>query len=153
MIKTDRIAIDVTSGNNAYLINKGGFGSDRPGFHLNYWIWLNNRGKVSGGFETPNGNVYFDTFQGILCWGGMAQCNFNFWWYAKAVNTLYRLYRGYNGHTKVGTTPENNGKQPIRLGANSPVEKGLINGNYTGQLDDIQVWNFCFYKITSSQLI
>ena len=54
---------------------------------------------------------------------------------------------------KIGTTPENNGKQPIRVGANYLVEKGIINGNYTGKLDDIKVWNFCFYKITSSQLI
>jgi hypothetical protein len=35
---------------NAFLLNKGGFGSDRPGFNLNYGIWLNNREKVSGGF-------------------------------------------------------------------------------------------------------
>ena len=48
--------------------------------------------------------------------------------------------------TKIGTTPDNTGKQPIRLGANSLVEKGLINGNYTGQLDDIQVWDYTFTK-------
>src|SRR5262245_53522166 len=33
-------AMNVTSGNNAILLNKGGFGSDRPGFNLNYGIWL-----------------------------------------------------------------------------------------------------------------
>jgi hypothetical protein len=37
----------------------------------------------------------------------------------------------------IGTTPGNTGKQPIRFGANSLVEKGIINGNYTGQLNDI----------------
>ena len=36
---------------NAFLLNKGGFGSDRPGFNLNYGIWINNREKISGGFE------------------------------------------------------------------------------------------------------
>ena len=29
-------AMNVTSGNNAFLLNKGGFGSDRAGFNLNY---------------------------------------------------------------------------------------------------------------------
>jgi len=47
---------------------------------------------------------------------------------------------------KIGTTPDNTGKQPIRLGANSLVEKGKINGNYMGQLDDIQVWDYAFTK-------
>ena len=40
----------------------------------------------------------------------------------------------------------NPGKQPNRLGANSLLENGLINGNYTGQLDDIQVWDYTFTK-------
>ena len=48
--------------------------------------------------------------------------------------------------TKTGITPDTTGKQTIRLGANSLTEKGKINGNYTGQLDDIQVWNFAFTK-------
>jgi len=47
---------------------------------------------------------------------------------------------------KTSTTPDTTGKQPIRLGANSLVEKGIINGNYTGQLDDIQVWDYAFTK-------
>ncbi|MGI0051705.1 MAG: hypothetical protein ACRD8K_08210, partial [Nitrososphaeraceae archaeon] len=38
---------------NAFLINKGGFGSDREGFNLNYGLWLGNRERVNGGFETP----------------------------------------------------------------------------------------------------
>jgi hypothetical protein len=46
--------------------------------------------------------------------------------------------------TKIGVKPDSTGKQPIRLGANSLAEKGKITGNYTGQLDDIQVWNFAF---------
>ncbi|MGE5862811.1 MAG: hypothetical protein ACM31H_03485, partial [Nitrososphaerales archaeon] len=56
-------AMNVTSGNNAILLNKGGFGSDRPAFNLNYGIWLNNREKVTGGFEASNGDDYFLTSQ------------------------------------------------------------------------------------------
>jgi hypothetical protein len=46
----------------------------------------------------------------------------------------------------IGTTPDSTGKQPTRLGANSLLEKGKINGKYTGQLDDIQIWNYAFTK-------
>ena len=48
--------------------------------------------------------------------------------------------------TNVGITPDSMGKQPIRLGANSLVENGIINGNYTGQIDDLQIWNYAFTK-------
>jgi len=49
-----------------------------------------------------------------------------------------------NNSTNIGITPDTTGKQPVRLGANSFEDKGPINGNYTGQLDDIQVWNYAF---------
>ena len=51
-------AMNVTGRDVAFLINKGGFGTDRPGFNLNYGIWLDNREKVSGGFEASNGDDY-----------------------------------------------------------------------------------------------
>jgi hypothetical protein len=131
---------------NAYLLNKGGFGSDRPGFNLNYGIWLNNREKVSGGFETPNGDDYFVTSQGSYADGVWHNTVLTF----DDVPNLLKLYiDGVEAATnmpKIGTTPDNTGKQPIRLGANSLVEKGIINGNYTGQLNDIQVWDYAFTK-------
>ena len=138
--------MNVTSGNNAYLLNKGGFGSDRPGFNLNYGIWLNNREKVSSGFETSNGDDYFVTSQGSYADGKWHNTILTF----DDVPNLLKLYidglEATTNTTKIGTTPDNTGKQPIRLGANSLVEKGIINGNYTGQLDDIQVWDYAFTK-------
>jgi Concanavalin A-like lectin/glucanases superfamily len=138
--------MNVTSGNNAFLLNKGGFGSDRAGFNLNYGIWLNNREKVSGGFETSNGDDYFVTSQGSYADGKWHNTILTF----DDVPNLLNLYidglEATTNTTKIGTTPDNTGKQPIRLGANSLVEKGLINGNYTGQLDDIQVWDYTFTK-------
>src|SRR5215208_6252876 len=138
--------MNVTSGNNAYLLNKGGFGSDRAGFNLNYGIWLNNREKVSGGFETPNGNDYFVTSRGSYADGAWHNAVLTF----DDVPNLLKLYiDGVEAATNtpdIGTTPDNTGKQPIRLGANSLVEKGIINGKYTGQLDDIQIWNYAFTK-------
>jgi hypothetical protein len=46
--------------------------------------------------------------------------------------------------TNIGVTPDTTGKQSVRLGANSFENIGLIDGNYTGQLDDIQVWDYGF---------
>ena len=138
--------MNVTSGNNAFLLNKGGFGSDRAGFNLNYGIWLNNREKVSSGFETSNGDDYFVTSQGSYADGKWHNTILTF----DDVPNLLKLYidglEATTNTTKIGTTPDNTGKQPIRLGANSLVEKGIINGNYTGQLDDIQVWDYTFTK-------
>ena len=131
---------------NAILLNKGGFGSDRPGFNLNYGIWLNNREKVTGGFETSNGDDYFVTSQAPYADGLWHNTILTF----DDVSNLLRLYiDGVEVATNtpdIGTTPDNTGKQPIRVGANSLEEKGKINGNYTGQLDDIQVWDYAFTK-------
>src|SRR5215213_2725530 len=139
-------AMNVTSGSNAILLNKGGFGSDRPAFNLNYGIWLNNREKVTGGFETPNGDDYFVTSRGSYADGVWHNTVLTF----DDVPNLLKLYidgvEATTNTTKTGTTPDNTGKQPIRLGANSLAEKGKINGNYTGQLDDIQVWDYAFTK-------
>ena len=131
---------------NAILLNKGGFGSDRPGFNLNYGVWINNREKVSGGFETPNGDDFFVTSQGSYADGVWHNTVLTF---DDGPNLLKLYIDGVEVATtipKIGTTPDNTGKQPIRLGANSLVEKGIINGNYTGQLNDIQVWDYAFTK-------
>ena len=139
-------AMNVTSGNNAFLLNKGGFGSDRAGFNLNYGLWLNNREQVGGGFETAGGDDNYITSQGSYADGVWHNAILTF----DEKLHLLKLYMDglevATNSTKTGITPDNTGKQTIRLGANSLAEKGKINGNYTGQLDDIQVWNFAFTK-------
>jgi hypothetical protein len=139
-------AMNVTSGNNAILLNKGGFGSDRPAFNLNYGIWLNNREKVTGGFEASNGDDYSLTSQASYDDGVWHNAILSF----DDESHLLKLYMDglevATNSTNIGITPDTTGKQPIRLGANSLVEKGKINGNYTGQLDDIQVWDYAFTK-------
>ena len=130
----------------AFLVNKGGLGSDLPGVNLNYGIWLNNREKVTGGFETSKGDDYFLTSQLSYADGVWHNAMLTF----DEELHLLKLYMDgrevANNSTNIGITPDTTGKQPIRLGANSLVEKGKINGNYTGQLDDIQVWDYAFTK-------
>jgi hypothetical protein len=133
---------------NAILLNNGEFGSDRAGFNLNYGIWLNNKEKVTGGFETSNGDDYFVTSQGSYADGLWHNAILTF----DDLSNLLMLYiDGVEAVTSTpdigtGTTPATTGKQLIRLGANSLVEKGIVNGNYTGQLDGIQLWDYAFTK-------
>ncbi|MGI0052449.1 MAG: LamG domain-containing protein [Nitrososphaeraceae archaeon] len=139
-------AMNVTSGNDAFLLNKGGFGSDRAGFNLNYGLWLNNREQIGGGFETSGGDDNYITSQGTYANGAWHNAILTF----DEKTHLLKLYMDglevATNATKTGITPDATGKQTIRLGANSLAEKGKINGNYTGQLDDIQVWNLAFTK-------
>src|SRR5215207_10585309 len=132
---------------NAILLNKGGFGSDRAGFNLNYGIWLNNKEKVTGGFETSNGDDYFLTSQGSYSDGLWHNAILTF---DNEEQHLLNLYvdglEVATNTTNMGITPDTIGKQPVRLGANSFEDKGMINGNYTGQLDDIQIWDYAFTK-------
>ena len=131
---------------NAFLINKGGFGTDREGFNLNYGLWLGNRERVNGGFETSTGDDYYLTSQGSYADGIWHNAILTF----DNEQSMLMLYMDgleiATNTTNVGITPDSIGKQPIRLGANSLVENGRINGNYTGQIDDIQIWNNAFTK-------
>ena len=131
---------------NAFLVNKGGFGTDREGFNLNYGLWLGNRERVNGGFETSIGDDYYLNSQGSYADGVWHNAILTF----DSEQHMLKLYMDglevATNSTNIGITPDTTGKQPIRLGANSLSEKGKINGNYTGQLDDIQIWNYAFTK-------
>lgn len=129
-----------------FLINKGGVGSDRSGSNLNYGIFLTNREKVRGGFETVQGVDYLVTSQSSYNDGQWHNTVLTF---DEESNILTLYMDGIevaSNSTNIGVKPDSTGKQPIRLGANSLTEKGKTNGNYTGQLDDIQVWNIAFTK-------
>jgi hypothetical protein len=139
-------AMNVTGRDVAFLINKGGFGTERAGFNLNYGIWLNNREQVTAGFEALNGDDYFIASQAPYADGIWHNAILTF----DNEQHLLKLYMDglevATNTTNIGITPDNTGKQPVRLGANSFEDKGPINGNYTGQLDDIQVWDYAFTK-------
>jgi hypothetical protein len=130
----------------AFLINKGGLGSDLPGINLNYGIWLNNREKVTGGFEASNGDDYFLTSQFSYADGIWHNTLLTF----DEELHLLKLYidgsEVANNSTNIGIIPDNIGLKPIRLGANSFLDKGKITGNFTGQLDDIRIWDYAFTK-------
>ncbi len=138
--------MNVTGRDVAFLINKGGFGTERAGFNLNYGIWLNNREQVTAGFEALNGDDYFIASQAPYADGIWHNAILTF----DNEQHLLKLFMDglevATNSTNIGITPDTTGKQPVRLGANSFENKGPIDGNYTGQLDDIQVWDYAFTK-------
>ena len=138
--------MNVTGRDVAFLLNKGGFGTERAGFNLNYGIWLDNREKVAGGFETLSGDDYYLTSQASYADGIWHNAILTF---DEQLHMLKLYMDGIEvatNSTNIGIIPDTTGKQPVRLGANSFTDKGVINGNYTGQLDDIQVWDYAFTK-------
>ena len=42
-------------GSNAFIVNKGGFGSESSGQNLNYGIWMTSSEQIKAGFETSSG--------------------------------------------------------------------------------------------------
>ena len=145
-------SMNVTGRDVAFLVNKGGFGSDRAGFNLNFGIWLDNREKITGGFETSTGDDYFLTSQESYADGVWHNAILTFDEEQHLLNLHIDGLDVANNFTNVGVTPDNTGKQPVRLGANSFTDKEKINGNYTGQLDDIQVWNYALTKEQAADL-
>ena len=46
---------------SAFIVNKGGIGSDLSGRNLNYGIWMNSAGRIVAGYETLSGVDQFVT--------------------------------------------------------------------------------------------
>ena len=138
--------MNVTGRDTAFLLNKGGFGKDTLGDNLNYGMWLDNKEKINGGFESILGKDYFLTSPESYADGRWHNTILTF---DESLHLLKLYVDGLEvatNATLIGITPDNTGTQTVRFGANSFVEKGKVNGNYTGKLDDIQVWDFAFTK-------
>jgi hypothetical protein len=123
-------------GSDAFIVNKGGIGSDSSGQNLNYGIWMNSLENVKAGFETSSGTDQYVTSPGTYSNGQ--------WHYAVVTNdgsNLRLFIDGAQVATKStsGASPETSGTKPVRVGANSRVTPP---GNFfTGEVDEVRVWN------------
>ena len=122
-------------GGTAYIVNKGGTGSESAGENMNYGIWMTSAEQIQGGFETSSGVNQFVTSPNTY--------NDGQWHYVVVTNdgTTLRLYvDGVQVATKstAGATPESNTK-PFRVGANSRVTPPT--NFFTGEIDEVRVWN------------
>ena len=134
---------DIPKNSFAFIINKGGMGSDRNGSNMNYGIWLTEREQIQGGFETRNGDDYYISSKN--------KYNDGKWHHAAITyddkNKNLKLYIDGNLtisnslQSNVSITPDNTGKHPLRIGTNSLTQNGKIVHNFTGYLNNINLWN------------
>src|SRR5687768_3576641 len=121
---------------DAFIVNKGGVGSDSAGQNLNYGIWMASTEQIKAGFETSSGADQYVTSPSTY--------NDGQWHYAVVTNNganVILYIDGVQVATKAtsGTSPENTGTKPVRVGANSRVTPPTHF--FTGEIDEVRVWN------------
>ena len=120
---------------DAFLLNKGGIGSDREGNNMNYGIWMDSTGKITAGFETKDGKDYTV--------GSEKSYNDGKWHQVSVTydgNSILNLYLDGNlsaTNKTNGQTPDMTEAKPIRVGSNS-FKPGYY---FTGFIDDVRIWN------------
>jgi hypothetical protein len=120
----------------AFLVNKGGIGSDSANQNQNYQISITSAEKIKVGFETTSGADQFLT--------SPLTYNDGQWHYVVVTNdgsnlTLYVDGIAVTSKSVAGSSPENTGTKPVRVGANSRVTPP---GNFfTGEVDEVRIWN------------
>jgi len=119
--------------NYHFIVNKGGSGQERPGYNMNYGIWIDDRERLKGGFESLTGEDNFVV--------SPASYNDGKWHYA-VLTFDGRIINLYVDGTKVASkstnaTPDYTGIQPVSIGVNSLT----INGFFVGGIDEVMIWN------------
>jgi hypothetical protein len=123
-------------GSDAFIVNKGGIGSDSSGQNMNYGIWMTSSERMKAGFETSSGADQFVTSPNSY--------NDGQWHYAVVTNSVTNVVLYIDGvqvatKSTSGQSPETSGTNPVRVGANSRVTPP---GNFfIGEVDEVRVWN------------
>jgi hypothetical protein len=119
----------------AFILNKGGIGSDSAGQNQNYQISITSSERIKAGFETSTGADRFVTSPSAY--------NDGQWHYAVVTNSGTNLVLYIDGvqvatAATSGASPEQNTK-PFRVGANSRVTPAT--NFFTGEVDEVRVWS------------
>src|SRR5215217_2252453 len=144
--------MNVSNGFNAFIVTKGGVGSDSIGKNMNYGIWMIDSENIQTGFENSSGANHFVKSPSSYSDGN--------WHYAVGTynGSAVKLYvdgiqvassltstPGNLTTTSTptpGTIPDNTGTQPVRIGANSlRLVDGKGGGYFIGSIGEIRVWN------------
>jgi Concanavalin A-like lectin/glucanases superfamily/Glycosyl hydrolase family 99 len=119
---------------DAYIVNKGGMGTDSFGQNFNYGLYLDREEHIKAGFETQNSTDYF-----VI---SPSSYNDGLWHYAVLSydGSTLRLYvdgQQVAFKSTSGAIPDNTGTQSLRVGANSLQ----LDGYFTGSVDEVRIWN------------
>ncbi len=131
--------MDVHKRSYGFLINKGGMNSERPGYNMNYGIWLTQDEKIQGGFETKDGNDYYITSKKKYNDGKWH--NVLITYDSKHISLYIDGKEIINNSTSYDINPDVTGEQPLRIGANSLTLNGKVNNNFTGNIGNIMIWD------------
>ena len=121
----------------AFIVNKGGIGSDSAGQNQNYQISFSSTEVIKVGFETSTGADFFVS--------SPTTYNDNQWHYAVVTYdgsaNLILYIDGVQVASKStgGASPETSGTKPVRIAANSRVTPP--SNFFTGEIDEVRVWN------------
>ena len=132
--------MDVSNGSNAFILTKGGVGSDSEGKNMNYGIWMIDSENIQTGFENSSGANYF-----VMSPSNYSDGNWHYvvgTYNGSAVALYVDGVQVASNLTTPGTIPDNTGIQPVRIGANSlRLVGGEGDGYFIGRIGDIRVWN------------
>ncbi|MGI0051577.1 MAG: LamG domain-containing protein, partial [Nitrososphaeraceae archaeon] len=117
----------------SHIVNKGGFNNERPGKNMNYGVWMNTDGTITAGFESQRGKNFEILSQ--------KKYNDGNWHYVIVLYNSTVLRVDIDGDTignlKTSKSPDTQGNQPLRVGANSlDVDK-----YFKGEVDELRIWN------------
>jgi hypothetical protein len=137
-----RTTMDIPFGFDAYIVNKGGIGSDSKGFNMNYGIWMTDDETIRAGFEDSFGVPYVVESPGFKESVSPNLYNLYEWHYVVVTydGSLLKLYIDgvqIANELVFGATPDNTGTQPVRVGANSAAPDGF----FIGHVDEVRIWN------------
>ena len=132
-----RTTMDVPYKSEAFILNKGGIGSDSMGANLNYGIWMTGSETIAAGFEDSSGALYR-----VQTTNAPASYVLYEWHYAMTTYDGSMLVLYIDGVPVANkflsdAQPDNLSKQPLRIGANSLI----LNGFFIGDVDEIRIWN------------
>jgi phospholipase C len=117
------------------LVNKGGLGVDIPGKNMNYGIWMNVNGTVTGGFETRNGTDHYISSADKYNDGKWHQVVVTY--DSKSSLSLFMDGNKSASTSTAGEIPDTTGIQQLIVGANS-----LHRDNFfSGYIDEVRIWN------------
>jgi hypothetical protein len=117
----------------AYIVNKGGMGTDSQGKNLNYGIRLTATEHLQAGFETENGvdNLVSSPLRYNDGQWHFVVCTYD--------DTTLKLYVDGKlvASKSSSSVPDKSSIQPVRVGANSQSPTGYFVGN----IDEVRVLN------------